>query len=286
MTGSRSGSTSTSSRKRTAPHQRAKKRFGQHFLSDVNILARIVDAAGVTAEDVVLEVGPGLGSLTAVLAERAQRVVAVEIDHDLIASLRDRFAGTPNVAIIEADVLDHTGADLLAQAGAAPPYLVVANLPYNIAAPVLRRFFESDAPPSRLVVMVQLEVAEVIVANPGKMSLLSVATQVYGDTSLVMKVAPGAFSPPPNVQSAVVRIDVTAQPKVDVPLDTFFGVVRAGFGNPRKQLRNSLSLGLHVKQDVIDSVMAAAGIDVMLRPQMLSLDDWAAITGAWIARPQ
>ena len=208
MTGSRSGSTSTSSRKRAAPHQRAKKRFGQHFLSDVNILARIVDAAGVTTEDVVLEVGPGLGSLTAVLAERAQRVVAVEIDHDLIASLRDRFAGTPNVAIIEADVLDHTGAELLAQAGAAPPYLVVANLPYNIAAPVLRRFFESDAPPSRLVVMVQLEVAEVIVANPGKMSLLSVATQVYGDTSLVMKVAPGAFSPPPNVQSAVVRIDV------------------------------------------------------------------------------
>ena len=268
------------------PHQRAKKRFGQHFLSDVNILARIVDAAGVTAEDVVLEVGPGLGSLTAVLAERAQRVVAVEIDHDLIASLRDRFAGAPNVAIIEADVLDHTGVDLLAQAGAAPPYLVVANLPYNIAAPVLRRFFENDAPPSRLVVMVQLEVAEVIVANPGKMSLLSVATQVYGDTSLVMKVAPGAFSPPPNVQSAVVRIDVTSRPKVDVPLDTFFGVVRAGFGNPRKQLRNSLSLGLHVKQDVIDSVMAAAGIDVMLRPQMLSLDDWAAITGAWIARPQ
>ncbi len=286
MTGSRSGSTSTSSRKRPAPRPRAKKRFGQHFLSDTNILSQIVAAAEIRADDTVLEIGPGLGSLTALLAEQAGRVVAVEIDRDLIASLRERFAETHNVTIIEGDAMDHSGRDLLAHAGAAPPYLVVANLPYNIAAPVLRRFFESEAPPVRLVVMVQLEVAQAIVARPGKMSLLSVATQVYGNTSLVMKVAPGAFSPPPNVQSAVVRIDVAPTPKADVPLDIFFRVVRAGFGNPRKQLRNSLSFGLHVKQEVIDNVMADAGIDVMLRPQMLSLADWAAITRAWIARRQ
>jgi 16S rRNA (adenine1518-N6/adenine1519-N6)-dimethyltransferase len=101
---------------------------------------------------------------------------------------------------------------------------------------------------------------------------------------MVMKVAPGAFSPPPKVQSAVVCIDVLSRPRVDMPLDVFFRVVRAGFGNPRKQLRNSLSFGLHVKQDVIDRVMRAAAIDVTLRPQMLSIDDWAAITRAWIAR--
>jgi 16S rRNA (adenine1518-N6/adenine1519-N6)-dimethyltransferase len=128
-------------------------------------------------------------------------------------------------------------------------------------------------------------VAEAIVAKPGAMSLLSVATQVYGDTSMVMKVAPGAFSPPPKVQSAVVRIDVLPSPRVDVPLDAFFRIVRAGFGNPRKQLRNSLSFGLHVKQEVIDEVMRRAGIDATLRPQVLSIGDWASITRAWMTRP-
>ncbi len=129
--------------------------------------------------------------------------------------------------------------------------------------------------------MVQLEVAQAIVAQPGRMGLLSVATQVYGDTRMIMKLAPGAFSPPPNVESAVVRIDVSPRPKVDVPLDAFFRIVRAGFGNPRKQLRNSLSFGLHAKQEIIDQLMARAGVDATLRPQVLSLDDWAAITRAW-----
>ncbi|TAK62369.1 MAG: ribosomal RNA small subunit methyltransferase A [Dehalococcoidia bacterium] len=283
MTGSRSGLRSTSSRS-GAP--RAKKRFGQHFLSDANILRRIVDAAELEAADAVLEVGPGLGTLTDVLAERASRVVAVEVDHDLVARLRERFAATSRVAIIDGDVLASTPGELLRAGGAAAPYVVVANLPYNVAAPVLRQFLEGDVRPRRLVVMVQLEVAEAIVARPGGMSLMSVATQVYGDTSMVMKVAPGSFSPPPNVQSAVVRIDVLPTPRVDVPLDAFFRVVRAGFGNPRKQLRNSLSFGLQVKQTVVDEVMERADIDVTLRPQMLSIDDWASITRAWTARPQ
>ena len=330
---------------------RAKKRFGQHFLSDINILTRIVDAAEIAPGETVFEVGPGLGALTAVLAERARRVVAVEVDRDLIAGLRERFAGAMNVTIVEGDVLERSPGELLftaetqrtpredeegftaetqrtrseaeegfttestegtedlvgairervredagLEAGRAPhprplsttwrgealPYVVVANLPYNIAAPVLRRFLEGDVRPRRLVVMVQLEVAEAIVAKPGRMSLLSVATQVYGDARMVMKVAPGAFSPPPKVESAVVRIDVAAAPKVDVPIDAFFRIARAGFGNPRKQLRNSLSFGLHVKQEVIDQMMARAGIDATLRPQVLSLDDWASITRAWV----
>jgi len=280
---------STSSRSgahKRAAGPRAKKRFGQHFLSDANILGKIVDAADLEPADAVLEVGPGLGALTDELARRASRVVAVEVDRDLVAHLRERFAATPNVAIIDGDVLASTPGELLRAGGASAPYVVVANLPYNIAAPVLRQFLEGDARPRRLVVMVQLEVAEAIVARPGAMSLMSVATQVYGDTSLVMKVAPGSFSPPPNVQSAVVRIDVLPSPRVDVPMDTFFRIVRAGFGNPRKQLRNSLSFGLHVKQAVVDEVMQRAGIDVTLRPQVLSIDDWAAITRAWIARPQ
>jgi 16S rRNA (adenine1518-N6/adenine1519-N6)-dimethyltransferase len=294
LTGSRSGSTSTSSRSRSRAPLRAKKRFGQHFLSDTNILNRIVDAAEIAPEETVLEVGPGLGALTSVLVERARRVVAVEVDRDLIAGLRSRFASSPNVAIVEGDVLELSPGELLGsqhggcgehrgqtEEDVGEPYVVVANLPYNIAAPVLRRFLEGDVRPRRLVVMVQLEVAEAIAAKPGRMSLLSVATQVYGDVRMVMKVAPGAFSPPPKVESAVVRIDVAAQPKVDVPLDALFRIARAGFGNPRKQLRNSLSFGLHVKQEVIDQVMARAGIDATLRPQVLSLDDWAAIARAW-----
>jgi 16S rRNA (adenine1518-N6/adenine1519-N6)-dimethyltransferase len=276
---------STSSRRPRSPQPRAKKRFGQHFLTDTGILNRIVDAAELSAGETVLEIGPGRGSLTAVLTERGARVVAVEVDRDLVPPLRTRFEGARGVTIIEADVLDDSPGELLARAGATAPYAVVANLPYNIAAPVLRRLLEADVSPRRIVVMVQLEVAEAIVARPGTMGLLSVATQVYGETKMIMKLAPGAFSPPPKVQSAVVRIDVAPSPRVDVPIDAFFRVVRAGFGNPRKQLRNSLSFGLHVKQDVIDGVMAAAGIDVMRRPQTLALEEWAAITRAWLARP-
>src|SRR5438132_1137077 len=283
LTGSRSGLTFRSSRS-AGPKPRAKKRFGQHFLSDANILRRIVDAAEIARDEAAIEVGPGLGSLTAVLAERAARVVAVEIDRDLIDALVQRFSDTPNVTIVEADVLEHTPGELLELGVASPPYVVVANLPYNIAAAVLRHFLEGEVPPRRIVAMVQLEVGAAIVARPGEMSLLSVATQIYGETRMVMRVAPGAFNPPPAVESAVVRIDVAVEPRVDVPLDAFFRVVRAGFGNPRKQLRNSLSFGLHVKQSVVDEVLAAARIDVTLRPQVLALEDWASITRAWTER--
>ncbi len=284
LTGARGGSTSTSSRNRGPLRPRAKKRFGQHFLTDPAILGRVVDAADLAAGATVIEIGAGHGALTRALAERGARVIAAEVDRHLVPLLRARFLDDANVTIIEADALDVTPGDLLERAGAAPPYSVVANLPYNIAAPVIRNFLEAVAPPQRLVVMVQREVAETIVAKPGKMGLLSVATQVYGETQIVMRVAPGSFSPPPKVDSAVVRIDVSPRPRVDARMDVFFRIVRAGFGNPRKQLRNSLSFGLHVKQETVDGVLAFAGIDVTLRPQALSLDDWAAVTNAWIAR--
>jgi 16S rRNA (adenine1518-N6/adenine1519-N6)-dimethyltransferase len=282
LTGSRSGSRSRSSPSADLP--RPKKRFGQHFLSDTNILDRIVAAADLRPQHAVVEVGPGLGALTDVLATRASRVVAVEIDPGLVAVLRDRFAGRPNVAIIEADVIDLAPSQVLARGRAAAPYVVVANLPYNVAAFVLRQFLEGDVKPERLVVMVQKEVAEAIVARPGKMTLIGVATQAYGEARFVMRVAPGAFRPPPAVESAVVRIDVAARPRVTAPLDVFFRVVRAGFGNPRKQLRNALSYGLHVKQEAIDEALRAAGVDVTLRAQALSLEQWDALASAWAER--
>lgn len=283
MTGARNGWTYTSSRK-AVPGGRAKKRFGQHFLSDLNILNRIVDAAEITPEKTALEVGPGLGSLTSLLAEQASRIVAVEIDRDLVPVLRERFAAHENVAVVEADVLESTPRELLEKGQGRDPYVVVANLPYNIGAAVVRHFLEGDARPLRMVVMVQLEVAESLASSPPRMTLLGVATQIYADVRMVMKVPPGAFSPPPKVQSGVVRIDVLPSPRVDVPLDQFFKIVRAGFGNPRKQLRNSLSFGLHVKQEVVDEVMHDAGADPTLRPHVLSIDDWADITRAWIER--
>jgi 16S rRNA (adenine1518-N6/adenine1519-N6)-dimethyltransferase len=264
---------------------RPKKRFGQHFLSDPEILRRIVNAADVGRGATVVEVGPGRGALTEELASRGANVIAVELDRDLIPLLRAQFESHDNVTIVDANILDVTPSQLLARAGAAPPYIVVANLPYNIAAPTLRRFLEADLPPLRMVVMVQAEVAEAIAAAPGDMSLLSVATQVYADAKIVMRVRPGSFTPPPKVDSAVVRLDVLPQPRVDVPLDVFFRVVRAGFGNPRKQLRNSLSFGLHVKQERVEPVLAAAGIDATRRPHTLSIAEWEAIARAWIDRP-
>lgn len=263
---------------------RAKKRFGQHFLSDTSILRRIVAAAELAPGASVVEVGPGHGELTAMLLEREARVVAVELDRDLVPMLAERFAGDARITIVQGDVLDTTPDALLRAGGVTPPYFMVANLPYNVAAPTLRMFLEAETPPRRLVVMVQLEVAESIASAPPRMTLLGTATQVYGDARIVMRVARGAFNPPPNVDSAVVRIDVAATPRVQSPLDAFFRVVRAGFGNPRKQLRNSLSFGLGMKQEAIDSMMADAGVDATLRPQVLSIPQWDAITAAWLAR--
>jgi 16S rRNA (adenine1518-N6/adenine1519-N6)-dimethyltransferase len=218
--------------------------------------------------------------LTAELAARGARVIAVEVDRDLVPLLRAQFDGTANVSIIEGDVLDLAPAEILARGGGATPYSVVANLPYNVAAPVLRMFLEGTPPPVRMTFMVQLEVAEAIVAKPGRMSLLTVATQVYANARIVFKVAPGSFSPPPRVQSAVVHLDLLPQPRVGVPLDAFFRVVRAGFGNPRKQLRNSLALGLRESADFVAHTLEAAGVDPMLRPQALSIEQWERITRA------
>jgi 16S rRNA (adenine1518-N6/adenine1519-N6)-dimethyltransferase len=282
LTGRRSGSTSTSSRSGVYP--RAKKRFGQHFLADRRILDRIVDAADLSPGDVVVEVGPGRGALTEALVERGLHVVAVELDRDLIRGLRERFAATPDVRVVEGDVLARTPGSLLGEAQAAARYAVVANLPYNIAAAVLRHFLEAKRPPHRIVAMVQLEVARAVVAQPGEMSLLGVAVQVYADARLVMRVAPGAFSPPPAVQSAVVRLDVLPSPRARSPLDAFFTVVRAGFGNPRKQLRNSLATGLGIAPAEAEAVLRAAGVDPALRAQTLTIEQWDAVTLAWLSR--
>jgi 16S rRNA (adenine1518-N6/adenine1519-N6)-dimethyltransferase len=265
---------------------RAHKSLAQHFLVDRRILSRIVAAAEVSPDDTIIEVGAGLGALTRELATRASTVVAVEVDERLCLHLKQSLRALPNVIVVCADILSVSPAQLLQQAGLPGPYAVVANLPYYVAAPILRHFLEADLPPNRLIVMLQKEVAESIAAGLGTMSLLGVAVQFYGRPRLLFGVPPGAFYPPPKVSSAVLRIDVGEGLGAEVPdARAFFEVVRAGFSAPRKQLRNSLAQGLGIPSTEAEALLAAAGTDRRRRPQELSLDEWAALCRAWVAAP-
>lgn len=266
----------------------ARKALGQHFLTSTRVLRRIADAAELSRDSTVIEIGAGLGGLTAELAAHAGSVVAIELDQALAEHLRQRFAHS-NVFVLQADALEVQPAEALAQAGAKAPYVVAGNLPYYVAQPLLRHFLEAQPPPARLVVMVQAEVAESIVAAPGEMSLLACSVQLYGEPRLLFRVAPSAFYPPPKVRSAVVRIDVAPRPRADVPdREAFFRIVRAGFGTKRKQLRNAFAHGLRVDTATAAELLAAAKIDPTLRPQALTIEAWASLTNAWIAhgRPE
>ncbi len=255
-----------------------KKSLGQNFLHDPNALEKIIEIADVTPETTVLEIGPGTGNLTRVLAREAARVIAVEVDARLIPLLHAEFAGQPLVEIIHGDILDM---DINARL-AGQPYVVVANLPYYITSAILRHLFEKVMPrPDRIVVTVQREVAERITAAPDDMSLLAVSVQFYGLPQIAMHLNPAAFWPRPDVESAVVRIDVYDTPPIDVPGESdFFRVVRAGFGQKRKQLRNALSAGLHLDKAQADDLLTASGIDPQRRAETLSLSEWAALTRA------
>jgi 16S rRNA (adenine1518-N6/adenine1519-N6)-dimethyltransferase len=265
---------------------RPRKRHGQHYLTDRNVLRRIADAAQVEPGGTVLEVGAGRGDLTAELARRAGIVVAVELDDALADLLRRRFAGS-NVRVVHADVLALAPGELLRAGGATPPYVVVGNLPFYIASAVVRHFLEGDVRPARLVVTVQREVAEHMTARPGAMTLLSVAVQAYGEARRLFTIPPGAFHPRPKVYSTVVRVDVADEPRAGLPRERmaeFFHVVRAGFAAPRKRVRNSLALGLGVGAAEAEALLRAAGVDPSRRPGELSLEDWAALTRAWLER--
>jgi 16S rRNA (adenine1518-N6/adenine1519-N6)-dimethyltransferase len=267
---------------RAVAPRRPRKRLGQHFLTDRRILQRILAAARLSPSDTVVEVGAGRGILTESLAQAAGRVIAVEIDEALCEQMRLRLAPYPNVAIVCGDILALPPEELLAHADATPPYVVVANLPYYIASAVLRRFLEAQTPPRQLIVMVQAEVAESMSAEPGRMGLLSVATQFYAQARILFYVPPRAFRPPPKVRSAVVRLDVRSQPAVAIDdREAFFRLVRAGFAAPRKQLRNVLALGLGLEPAAAEVLLAAAAIDAQRRAQTLSMEEWARLYEAW-----
>jgi len=257
---------------------RAKKSLGQHFLIDKRVLHRIVSAAELTPEDTVIEVGPGLGILTKELARRARRVIAVEADPNLASALREVVA---NIDIVSADILKTDPVLLLASVGveeASPSYKVVANIPYYITSPILRHFLEASLKPSLIVVMVQKEVGEAIVAQPGRMSLLAVSVQFYGQPVIVDRVPARSFYPSPKVDSVILRIKLYEQPPVSVPqTNKFFDVVRAGFSAPRKQLRNALAQGWGIPPQEAAHLLERAKINPQRRAQTLHLEEWARI---------
>ena len=261
------------------PTPRAKKSLGQNFLADGRVVSRILRAADVTADDFVLEIGPGRGVLTRRLAEQSGGVVAVELDDAIADSLKSAFEDSPNVSIVHADARE---VDINEIVPVDVTYKLVANLPYYAASPIIRRFLEADHKPKLMVVMVQREVARSMCAEPGKMSILSVATQLYGRPRVVMSVPPRAFKPSPKVTSAVVRIDVHDSPYLELDSEErFFGLVRAGFSAPRKQVHNCLQQGLDITREQAEGLLEAANVDPRRRPQTLSLDEWGGLYEAY-----
>lgn len=250
---------------------RPDKRLGQHFLFDGGALDKVVGAADLAEDEVVLEVGAGVGSLTLRLAARAGEVVAVEVDERLVPALREVTALCRNVRVICRDIL----ALDLEKAFGGRPYLVVANIPYAITSHLIRHLLEAATPPSRLVLTVQRELAERVVAGAGEMSLLALSVQLYGRPRLAGFLPAGAFYPPPRVDSAILRIDCHPFPVVErcrVPL--LFALARAGFGQKRKQLRNALSAGLNAPAALVAERLRRAGIDPRQRAQELDLAAW------------
>ncbi len=252
---------------------RPRKGLGQNFLVSKGLLRRIIAAADIEEEDIVLEIGAGLGTLTRALAQRAGRVIALELDERLIPLLDRALAPYPHVQIVQADILAIEPADLT-----STPYKVVANLPYYITSAILRHLLEARGKPCLMAVTVQREVAQRLVAGPGEMSLLAVSVQFYGQPRIVARAPPGAFYPSPRVQSAVVRIDLYDQPPTMVDdVEAFFDVVRAGFAQRRKQLRNSLSQGLNLPVEEVVEALHSCGLSEKQRAQELTVEQWARL---------
>ena len=263
-------------------HTPAKKSLGQNFLIDRRIVSRIIAAAELTPHDAVLEIGPGRGILTRPLAGSTTSLTAVELDDDLAAALAAEFAEQSHIRIVHADARE---VDIASIVPSDAPYKLIANLPYYAAQPIIRRFLEAEHKPTLMVVMVQREVARNMTAAPGDMSLLSVATQLYGKPRIVASVPPRAFRPAPKVTSAIVRIDVFPKPAIALDsIDAFFTLTRAGFSAPRKQIHNCLQQGLSIPRSEAESILSAANIDPKRRPQTLSLEDWGSLYAAWRLR--
>ena len=252
--------------------------LGQNFLVDESALSKVAAAAEISADNEVLEIGPGLGSLTRYLAHLAHQVVAVELDGRLIPPLEEVLGPFPNVRVVEGDILSLHIRDLVS----SPGYLVVANIPYYITSSLMRHLLEAEPRPSRLVLTVQKEVAERICASPGKLSLLALSVQIYGYPKNIARIPAGAFYPPPKVDSAVIRVDLFPQPRIPFKqIETFFRLAKAGFSQKRKKLRNALAGGMALRKDEVESILLSARIDPNRRAETLSLEEWGILVESY-----
>lgn len=258
---------------------RMSKKLGQNFLIDEHVVNSIVDAAGIKPGDAVLEIGPGIGTLTQGLAEAGADVTAVEIDRRLIEVLSKTLEGYDNVRVIHGDILRIN----ISETVGAPKYKVVANLPYYITTPIIMGLLEARMPIDVLVTMVQKEVAQRMVAVPGTKDYgaLSVAVQYYTKAEIMFIVKPDSFIPPPSVDSAVIRCTVLDSPPVQVNEKIFFRVVKAAFAQRRKTLANALKT-TGVPAENVKAILETAGIDGARRGETLSLDEFATLANAWI----
>jgi 16S rRNA (adenine1518-N6/adenine1519-N6)-dimethyltransferase len=254
---------------------RADKRLGQNFLQDPYALEKIVNVAEIRPTDTVLEIGPGLGSLTRYLAAAAQKVIAVELDDRLFPPLEAVIAPYHNIQLVHGNILNVEPNQLIEQ----QDYLVVANIPYYITSAVIRHLLESQPSPRRIVLTIQKEVAERICAGPGDMSLLALSVQVYGQARIATHIPAGAFFPAPKVDSSVLVVDIYPAPVVPANLlDTFFLLIKAGFSQKRKKLRNSISAGMRQSTAETEKLLHDADIDPQRRAETLSLEEWGKLS--------
>ena len=259
------------------------KKFGQNFLIDGHVLDKIIAGAGVTKDDMVLEIGPGIGTMTQYLAEAAGKVVAVEIDRNLLPILQETLADYDNVKVIHADVLSLDLEKLVQEENGGRPIKVVANLPYYITSPIIMALFEQHVPLANVTVMVQKEVAARMKSGPGSKDYgaLSLAVQYYAEPYIVANVPCNCFMPRPNVDSAVIRLTRYEEPPVQVKDEKMlFKIIRASFNQRRKTLQNGLnnSSELNFTKDQIAAAIAEAGFSPSVRGEALTLEQFAKLT--------
>lgn len=251
-----------------------KKSLGQHWLKDRDVLAGIAEAADISGADTVLEIGPGLGTLTSELLRRAKRVVAVELDSELAAKLPGQFPGTA-LEVVNTDILSFDLTTL------PSGYIVVANVPYYITSKIVQLLTTSLNRPKTIVLLVQKEVAERLAASQGDMSILAVSAQIYAEVKLGDVVPAKFFTPPPKVDSQVVILDTRSKPIVDERDEKeFFRLVKAGFSSKRKKLRSSLASGLRLSKQAAEDLLVSAGVNPDHRAEMLSISDWQRLLKA------
>ena len=259
------------------------KKFGQNFLIDTHVLDKIIDASGVTEDDFVLEIGPGIGTMTQYLCERAREVVAVEIDKNLIPILSDTLKNYSNVTVINEDILKLDICKLAEEKNQGKPIKVVANLPYYITTPIIMGLFESHVPIDSITIMVQKEVAERMQEGPGskEYGALSLAVQYYAKPEIVANVPPNCFMPRPNVGSAVIRLTRHEKPPVEVEDEKLmFRIIRASFNQRRKTLANGLnnSPEIHLPKEVRQESIVSLGVPENIRGEALSLEQFAELS--------